>query len=149
MTILSNVRRMVTAVLPVEAPAALAFECPWCQCLHTGGPEACPTVEAPGAQYEAPFTWATALRLAAEPATCNWCPPGVTATRNLHTWHDLACEAHHAQHFAGPHAAPVCQCAKCEVVGRARRVLAAEAARPVCRCLPCANLAAAATGAQA
>jgi hypothetical protein len=41
---------------------------------------------------------------------CAWCD--APATRNLHTFHDVACDAHFAQWF-GPGSAPVCDCPQC------------------------------------
>jgi hypothetical protein len=42
---------------------------------------------------------------------CAWC--NATATRNLHTFHDVCCDAHFEQWFAGPDAAPACDCRDC------------------------------------
>ena len=43
---------------------------------------------------------------------CAWCD--APATRNLDTYHDVCCDAHHAQWFAGPDAAPACDCLTCQ-----------------------------------
>jgi hypothetical protein len=43
---------------------------------------------------------------------CAWCD--APATRNLDTYHDVACDAHYDRWFAGPDAAPACDCLTCQ-----------------------------------
>ena len=47
----------------------------------------------------------------AEVTLCCWCDS--PATRNLDSYHDVACEAHHRKWFTGPDAAPLCDCRTC------------------------------------